>query len=127
LSKRTRVILIVVAVAVAGYLAWRWYQNSQSGSGTGNTVGTDIGSNLNSPAPVLEGGSSSGDNSAPSYSAGSETINVELPNGDQSTTAAVPPKAPVKTPPKKSPISGPPPKGKPIKSKTPPKKIPVKK
>jgi PASTA domain len=89
MSKRTRVILIIGVLAVAAYFAYRWYENNQANQVSfGDSTGTNLGSNLNSPAPVLEGGSDSSDNSAPGYSTGSETINVTLPNGDQSTTGS---------------------------------------
>jgi len=82
-SKRTRVILIVGVLAVVAYFAWQWYQNRQA-----STPAASDGTNLNSAAPVLEGGSSSGDNSAPSYSTGQETINVQLPDGSPSLTGS---------------------------------------
>jgi hypothetical protein len=87
-SKRTRIIIILIVVAVVGYFAWNWYQNNQSQVNSGDSTGESFGSNLNSPAPVLEGGddSNSSDNSAPGYNAGTETVNVTLPNGDQSVT-----------------------------------------
>lgn len=56
MNKRTKVIIGVVVVAVAGYLIYRWYQNRQATSdGTDSGV---LGSNLNSVAPELVGGSS---------------------------------------------------------------------
>lgn len=55
MSKRTRVILIVAAVAIAAYLAYRWYKVKQGGQ---NPQG--LGSNLNSPAPELNAAPSVG-------------------------------------------------------------------
>jgi hypothetical protein len=86
-TKKTLIIVGVVAVlAVVAYFVWQWYEGNQASNS--NSTGTDVGTNLNSPAPVLEGGSSSGDNSAPAYSTGQETVNVTLPNGDESVTGS---------------------------------------
>ena len=78
MSKRMRVILILIAVAVAGYLAYRWWQNRQ-----GNSTGSGLGANLNSAAPELVGGSS-GPDSGLNYYQGSTPITIDLPNGNQS-------------------------------------------
>jgi|HubBroStandDraft_1064217.scaffolds.fasta_scaffold15150_10 hypothetical protein len=59
-SKPVKIGLIVVVVAVAGYLAWRWYANRQSGD-AGNGVAPGGSTNLNSVAPELIGGSSGPD------------------------------------------------------------------
>lgn len=82
---RNRKILIIVGVLIAAYFAYRWYSNRQSNSIQGNAgSGTSLGTNLNSAAPALTD-AASGDNSAPSYTSGNETINIALPNGQQST------------------------------------------
>lgn len=53
MNKNLRITLILAALAVAGYLGYRWWQNRQaSASPTGS-----FGSNLNSVAPELVGGS----------------------------------------------------------------------
>src|ERR1700677_3046676 len=86
-TKKTLIIVGVVAVlAVVAYFVWQWYEGNQASNS--NSTGTDVGTNLNSPAPVLEGGSSSGDNSAPAYSTGQETVNYTLPNGHESVTGS---------------------------------------
>lgn len=58
MSKNMKTTLLLASVAVALYLGWRWYENRQatSSSDTGNVTGT-LGSNLNSIAPDLVGGS----------------------------------------------------------------------
>lgn len=78
MPKRTRVILIVIVVAIAGYLAYRWYKNRNSTGLAGNTAGT--GSNLNSLAPELVAGSS-GPSSGLTYEPGSTTVDLTLPDG----------------------------------------------
>jgi len=55
MEKKHKIILAVVALAVAGYLAWRWYQNRQAAQ-DGSPTGA-LGTNLNSVAPELVGGS----------------------------------------------------------------------
>jgi hypothetical protein len=52
-DKRLKLGLIVAAVAVAGYFAWKWWQNYQASQPGGGQLGT----NLNSIAPELVGGS----------------------------------------------------------------------
>jgi hypothetical protein len=73
MKKQTRIILIVAAVAVAGYLGWRWWQNRQQGGGTGQ-----LGTNLNSIAPALVAGST-GPQSGLNYYAGSTTVYFSEP------------------------------------------------
>lgn len=53
MNKNAKIAIIVVVVAVGGYLAWRWYQNYKAAQPGGGQLGT----NLNSIAPELVGGS----------------------------------------------------------------------
>lgn len=92
MSKRTKIILIVLALAAAAYLVYRWYENNQANSTTGNTglssgtSGDSLGSNLNSVAPELAAGSS-GPDSGLNYYAGNTTVNLPtLPNGESATS-----------------------------------------
>lgn len=57
-KKAVRVTVIVLAVAVAAYLGWRWYQNRQAQQGANGMNESGLGTNLNSVAPELVGGSS---------------------------------------------------------------------
>lgn len=63
----SRTLLIIGALAVAGYLGYRWWANRQSGG--------QLGANLNSVAPEMIAGSSSG----VTYVGGSTTVNLEEP------------------------------------------------
>lgn len=83
MNKRTRTILIVIGVAVAAYLAYRWYTNRQS-SATNSPTGS-LGTNLNSIAPELVAGST-GPTSGLVYNQAPTTVNLTLPNGSQSQT-----------------------------------------
>lgn len=59
MNKQTKILLLVAGVAVAGYFVWKWWQNRQA---NGNTSPTgSLGTNLNSVAPELVGGSSGPD------------------------------------------------------------------
>ena len=80
MSKRTRTVLIVIAVAVAAYLVYRWWSNRQS-SGTTDTTG--LGSNLNSLAPELVAGSA-GPSSGLTYTPGNTQVDLTLPGGGPS-------------------------------------------
>jgi hypothetical protein len=82
-SKRTKIILIVVAVAVAGYLVYKYLAN-KSGS-TSSTTGTALGTNLNSVAPELVAGSS-GPSSGLNYTAPATTIYLTMPNSTAKST-----------------------------------------
>lgn len=84
MSKRTRTILIVIGVAVAAYLAYRWYSNRNSGSPVNSPTGS-LGTNLNSIAPELVAGST-GPTSGLVYNQAPTTVNLTLPNGSQSQT-----------------------------------------
>jgi hypothetical protein len=58
MNKKTKTLLIVAVVAVAGYLAFRWYQNRKAQQGAAEQSPTGaFGTNLNSVAPELIGGS----------------------------------------------------------------------
>lgn len=85
MNKRTKIILIAVGVAVAAYLAYRWYRNRQAGSNQSPTGG--LGTNLNSVAPELVGGSA-GPAVGPALSA---PININL------TEQVAPPPEPPET------------------------------
>jgi hypothetical protein len=58
-KKETRILLIVAALAVAAYIAIRWYEGKQAAAGgtAGSNPNVPVGSNLNSMAPELIGGS----------------------------------------------------------------------
>lgn len=58
MNKNVKVAIGIAALAVAAYLAYRWYQNRQAQQGTGQSAISQLGSNLNSMAPELVGGSS---------------------------------------------------------------------
>jgi hypothetical protein len=55
-DKTVKTLILVAVLAGAAYLAWRWYQNYKAGQ-TGGGV-PQLGTNLNSVAPELVGGSS---------------------------------------------------------------------
>lgn len=80
MSKGWKTVIIVGAVAVAAYLAWRWYQNRQASTPGGGQLGT----NLNSIAPFLVGGSS-GPTAQPA---------VNVPVNINYTATAPPPETP---------------------------------
>lgn len=69
MNKRTKTIFIVIAIAGAAYLAYRWYVGRQT-SGT-----PQLGTNLNSVAPELIGGST-GPQSGLNYYAGATNVYV---------------------------------------------------
>jgi hypothetical protein len=74
MDKKAKTTLILAGVAVAAYLAYRWYMNKQANSqSTGQ-----LGSNLNSVAPALIGGSS-GPTSGLSYYAGATNVYTAAP------------------------------------------------
>lgn len=55
MNKNLKIGLIVVAVVIAAYFAWRWWQNRQQSTIQSPTQA--FGTNLNSVAPELVGGS----------------------------------------------------------------------
>jgi hypothetical protein len=67
-DKRQKTALILVAVAVAAYIGYKWWTNRQSSSG-------QLGANLNSVAPALIAGST-GPQSGLNYYAGATNIYV---------------------------------------------------
>lgn len=58
MNKNTRTVILVGVLAVGAYLLYRWYINRQAATGTGQGAVSQLGSNLNSLAPELVGGSS---------------------------------------------------------------------
>jgi len=53
MSKRTKIILIIAAAAIAAYLGYRWYKSKQDGGSPDSEANPEgLGSNLNSPAPI---------------------------------------------------------------------------
>jgi hypothetical protein len=54
MNKTGKALLLAGVAAVAVFLAWRWWQNRQAATAGGGQLGT----NLNSIAPELVGGSS---------------------------------------------------------------------
>lgn len=59
MNKNLRIVLILAAVAGVAYVAYRWYEAKVAASGTGLATG-QLGTNLNSIAPELVGGSEAG-------------------------------------------------------------------
>lgn len=59
MNKNLRIVLILAVVAGVAYVAYRWYESNKAASGTGLATG-QLGSNLNSIAPELVGGSEAG-------------------------------------------------------------------
>lgn len=82
LKKEAKTTLILAAVAVAAYLGYRWYMNKQAANqGSGS-----LGSNLNSVAPALIGGST-GPTSGLTYYAGATNVFTAAPISTPATTA----------------------------------------
>ena len=86
MKKNTKIILIAVAAAVAVYLAYRWYAARKAGISDQSPTG-GLGTNLNSVAPELVGGSA-GPAVGPALSA---PININL------TEQVAPPPEPPET------------------------------
>jgi hypothetical protein len=90
-NKNVKLILIIGAVAVAGYFAWRWWQGRQSGTPGTSPTGS-FGTNLNSVAPELVGGST-GPSVGPALSTPVNiTLNEQVappPRGDSDMIAAM--------------------------------------
>lgn len=57
MNKNMKILLIAGAVAIAAFLAYRWYKNQQANAGGPGSPTGGLGSNLNSVAPELVGGS----------------------------------------------------------------------
>ena len=90
LKKEAKTTLILAGVAVAAYLAYRWYMNKQAANqGSGS-----LGSNLNSVAPALIGGSA-GPTSGLTYYAGATNVYTAAPiSSPASPTTTTTPTAP---------------------------------
>lgn len=86
MSKRTKTILIVIAVVIAAYIAYRWWTNRQSNADNSQSLGA----NLNSAAPELVGGSS-GPDSGLNYNPGTTIIDIPNPDGSTNTNGQQPP------------------------------------
>lgn len=56
MDKRAKTVIILAVVAVAGYMVYRYYKNKQAGGADNSPTGS-LGTNLNSVAPELVGGS----------------------------------------------------------------------
>lgn len=97
--------LILAGIAVAAYLAYRWWQSRQSASPTGG-----LGTNLNSVAPELVGGSS-GPDSGITYSPPSPTISITEPVDTEGANPVNHPKPP--PPPHRGKLHGKPIQGRP--------------
>lgn len=83
MSKRTKVILIVAALVVTAYLAYRYYTNKQQAQQNNNTSG--LGSNLNSVAPEMVGGSS-GPDSGLNYYGGTTVVDLSMPQTNKNNS-----------------------------------------
>lgn len=86
-AKQKKAVLLI-AIAAAAYLGYRWWSNRQSSSS-----GTGLGANLNSLAPALVAGST-GPQSGLNYYAGSTAIYVTQPvnqSASKSSTTTNPP------------------------------------
>jgi hypothetical protein len=117
MNRRTR-ILLIIGVVVLAYIAYRFWRNGGSVAGGAGVDTSGTGSNLNSVAPELAGGS--GPNSGLNYYPGNTQLDISLPGSNEAES-----NPPSHVPPKKSPKAMPkPPKwrGKPIRA---PKGAPV--
>jgi hypothetical protein len=84
-SKNTRMLLVLAGLAVAAYLVYRWYENKQAAAAGGNSGTTGTGTNLNSVAPELVGGST-GPSIGPALQA-PVTINITSTSANQNASA----------------------------------------
>lgn len=106
MNKRTRIILIVILLAVVAYLVYRWWQNRQ-GQPQGNLI-PGTGSNLNSVAPELAAGSA-GPSSGLNYYPGNTQLDISLPGSNEAENNNPPPvhhKPPKRKPPRPRPGGG---------------------
>lgn len=89
MKKDTKTLLIIGVVIVAGYLAWRMYQNYKAQQPGGGQLGT----NLNSIAPELVGGSQ-GPEVQPAFNVPVNitvsTSDTSAPKAEQGTNLMVP-------------------------------------
>lgn len=94
----TKTILIIVVLAIAAYLIYRWYTNRNSENTADNSQ--SYGANLNSVAPDMS--SATGPDSGLNYTAPTDEVTINLPDGSQSVSnPPEPPRVgtPVKRPP----------------------------
>lgn len=76
-DKRTMTVVLIAALAVGGYFLWKWYENKKSANSGASPTGS-TGTNLNSVAPELIGGST-GPSLGPAVSL---PININLTTTD---------------------------------------------
>jgi PASTA domain len=91
LDKNLQTTLIALAVVVSAYIAYKWYRNKQANNTSTTTAGSS-GTNLNSIAPELIGGSA-GPNSGLDYAPQPSSVTVDYPQqitSSASTTANMP-------------------------------------
>lgn len=97
---RNKKILIGVVIALAAYLAYRFFKNGGSIGGAAGVNTSGTGSNAGSLAPFV--GGSSGPNSGLNYYPGNTQVDINLPadGGDKEPKPVrhKPPKPPVKPP-----------------------------
>jgi hypothetical protein len=86
MPKNTRSLLLLGALAVAAYLAYRWYESKKAAAAGGSPTGA-LGTNLNSVAPELIGGSS-GPSVGPALSAPVNITLSETVTPDQVTSSS---------------------------------------
>jgi|SRR5215831_3100571 len=95
MNANTKKLVILGALAVSAYFAYRWWVNRQNGTDTGGLP--QLGTNLNSVAPDLLAGPGGG----VQYTAPSTTVAV---SGSSETVNPPTPKPPVKKPKKPWPV-----------------------
>lgn len=106
---------VVVALAVVAYFAWNWYQNNQANNQQTTDTGVTEGTNLNSVNPDMSATETGG--SGLTYTAPSENVTLNLPNGNPSVTASPSPSATTTLP--ASPSTTPATQGSPAPTPTP--------
>jgi len=109
-TKNAKIAIGVAVLAVGAYLVYRWYQNRQAQT-SGQSAISQLGSNLNSMAPELVGGSS-GPTSGPQVTmpvtitlTDSRTKQPEMASSQPVIGASSPPDNPldISSPPSQSP------------------------
>ena len=88
MKREAKIVLVLGVVAVAGYLFWRWYQARQAAAQGGQGAVSQLGSNLNSIAPELVGGSA-GPSSGPQV-----TMPVTISLTESATPRGLEPESP---------------------------------